>query len=45
MRRVGSRTRERFPNTSCQLTAAAAFERRNSTASLQGSFLTKSMHV
>ena len=36
---------ERFPNTSCQLTAAAAFERRNSTASLQGSFLTKWMHV
>ena len=44
MRRVGFRTRERFPSTSCQLTGAAAFERRNSTASLQGRFLTKWMH-
>ncbi len=39
-----ARTTERFPNTSCQLIEAAAFGQRNSTASLQGTFLTKWMH-
>ena len=41
MRRVGSRTRERFPNTSCQLTGAAAFERRKQYRQLAGKIFNK----